>query len=449
MKNQIPLPVKAIVGVLLLIIISYSVFFFIQSTAVTAITASGSVEAVEVSISPEVNGKVVEVSRDLGQTVAAGDKLFGLDGAVMLAQQKLAKSNLESVMAGEETAKQAVALAQLQYDTAADTANSDDIKLRTENWSGSNPSEFDQPGWYFSLDEEFKVLLDSEASAKTDVETAKTNLTSVEERSAGQEFLSAENRLAAARVGFVIAQDVVDQVGDASDGTEMNTEADSNFEDAKTELADAQKEYADAMSTEGAQDILDARAKYQVAQTRVDAVQAKILTYKTGDRSTKFKLAEVTLAQATSQHNQAALAVQVAAANLELIDAQVAKLVVNSPINGVVQMRNVEVGEVVNPGTIVFNIIDLSQLSLTVFIAEDRYGEISLGQRVEVTADSFDGQIFEGTVVQISDKAEFTPRNVQTSDGRKTTVFAIKIQISDPEGKLKPGMPADVKFIVE
>jgi multidrug resistance efflux pump len=112
-------------------------------------------------------------------------------------------------------------------------------------------------------------------------------------------------------------------------------------------------------------------------------------------------------------------------------------------------MRNVEVGEVVNPGTIVFSIIDLSQLSLTVFIAEDRYGEISLGQRVEVTADSFDGQIFEGTVVQISDKAEFTPRNVQTSDGRKTTVFAIKIQISDPEGKLKPGMPADVKFIVE
>lgn len=449
MKNQIPLPVRIIVGLLLLTIIGYSIYFFTSSSNIGAITASGSIEAVEVSISPEINGKVAEVAKDLGQAVVVGDKLFGLDGAVLLAQQKLATANLETAKAAEETANQAMVLAQTNFDSAADTANNEEVKLRTQNWSDTNPSEFDQPTWYFTLDEEFKVLLDSEQSAKGDVDTAKANLESVEERSASKDFLDAEKRLAAARMGYQIAQDVVDQVGEATDNSEMQTEADSKLEDAKTELSDAQKEYSDVLSTEGAQDILVARARYQVALTQVDAIQSKIQTYKTGDRSTKYKVAEATLAQATSQHNQATLNVSSAEANVELMDAQVAKLTVTSPINGVIQMRNIEVGEVVNPGTVAFNIVDLSQLSLTVFVSEDRYGEISLGQNVEVTVDSFAGTIFNGEVVQISDKAEFTPRNVQTSDGRKTTVFAIKIQINDPEGKLKPGMPADVKFIVK
>jgi len=53
---------------------------------------------------------------------------------------------------------------------------------------------------------------------------------------------------------------------------------------------------------------------------------------------------------------------------------------------------------------------------------------------------------FSGTVTQIADQAEFTPRNVQTEEGRKTTVFAVQLQVSDTQNRLKPGMPADVLF---
>jgi HlyD family secretion protein len=60
--------------------------------------------------------------------------------------------------------------------------------------------------------------------------------------------------------------------------------------------------------------------------------------------------------------------------------------------------------------------------------------------------DSFAGKSFTATVIHVSDQAEFTPRNVQTTEGRKTTVFAIKLRVDDPDGKLKPGMPADVVF---
>jgi hypothetical protein len=61
--------------------------------------------------------------------------------------------------------------------------------------------------------------------------------------------------------------------------------------------------------------------------------------------------------------------------------------------------------------------------------------------------DSFPGETFSGTVVYISDQAEFTPRNVQTVEGRKTTVYAIKLNVPNADLKLKPGMPADVTFI--
>jgi HlyD family secretion protein len=89
---------------------------------------------------------------------------------------------------------------------------------------------------------------------------------------------------------------------------------------------------------------------------------------------------------------------------------------------------------------------NLNDLTITVYVPEDRYGEIHLGQEVSVSVDSFPGQTFTATVSSIADQAEFTPRNVQTVQGRSATVYAVKLKVSDPEGKLKLGMPADVVF---
>jgi multidrug efflux pump subunit AcrA (membrane-fusion protein) len=88
----------------------------------------------------------------------------------------------------------------------------------------------------------------------------------------------------------------------------------------------------------------------------------------------------------------------------------------------------------------------LDNLTITVYVPEDRYGELSLGQSATMTVDSFPGETFTATVSHIAEQAEFTPRNVQTMEGRTSTVFAIKLQVQDPGGKLKPGMPADVTF---
>ena len=123
-----------------------------------------------------------------------------------------------------------------------------------------------------------------------------------------------------------------------------------------------------------------------------------------------------------------------------------AKLTVSAPADGVILTRNVEPGEVVNPGSILLTLGRLADLTMTVYIPENRYGEISLGQSVDVSVDSFPGETFIASVINISDRAEFTPRNVQTIDGRKSTVFAIKLRVDDPNSKLKAGMPADAVF---
>ena len=88
----------------------------------------------------------------------------------------------------------------------------------------------------------------------------------------------------------------------------------------------------------------------------------------------------------------------------------------------------------------------LDKLSITVYVPEDQYGEIKLGDSAVVSVDSFPDEFFDAIVTRIADQAEYTPRNVQTEEDRKTTVFAVELSVTDPGGKLKPGMPADVNF---
>jgi HlyD family secretion protein len=97
-------------------------------------------------------------------------------------------------------------------------------------------------------------------------------------------------------------------------------------------------------------------------------------------------------------------------------------------------------------GTQALTIGQLDHLTITVYLPEDRYGEVALGDETTVTVDSFPGTIFHAVVVRIADKAEYTPRNVQTDEGRRTTVFAVQLSVEDSSGRLKPGMPADVLF---
>jgi HlyD family secretion protein len=166
----------------------------------------------------------------------------------------------------------------------------------------------------------------------------------------------------------------------------------------------------------------------------------------TGADSPQVQAAAKVVEQARAALEQVKTNVAAAQSRLNTVETQLKKISIFAPMDGVILTRNVEPGEFVQPGAVTFAMANLDALTITVYVPEDQYGNISIGQQATVTVDSFPGETFDAEVVHIADQAEFTPRNVQTVEGRSATVYAIKLKVTDSEGKLKIGMPADVVF---
>jgi len=119
---------------------------------------------------------------------------------------------------------------------------------------------------------------------------------------------------------------------------------------------------------------------------------------------------------------------------------------ITAPISGVIMVRAIEPGELAGIGAPIVTMADLSEVKLMVYISEKDVGKIQLGQKVSVSVDSYPDRKFIGKVIYISERAEFTPKAIQTKEERTMQVFGIKIKIPNPDQKLKPGMPADAEF---
>lgn len=133
-------------------------------------------------------------------------------------------------------------------------------------------------------------------------------------------------------------------------------------------------------------------------------------------------------------------------ANVELIKKQISDSHIISPVDGFIVNRFVEIGESVNYGSSIYKVSDLSVVKMVVYVNEVNLGKVKLGQKAEISIDSFNDKVYEGKIIYISPEAEFTPKNIQTKDERTKLVFAVKIQVDNKENELKAGMPADAKI---
>ncbi len=442
--NRPPLPVIALVVLIILSTAGYFAWQALAPKADTKLAASGTVEAVQVAIAPEISGKVAEVLVNEGDSVRAGDVLLRLDGTLLEAQKTLAAAGVDTAQSAAAAAQAAAAAARANYDLALIAALNEQKLTRLTDWNTAAPTEFNQPAWYFDSAAQSAAFQAESVAAQSALTKAQDALKFTQEKATSAGFIAAETRLATARAAFQVASELLTKSSSADQ--QLRDSAQRALDDAKSELTDAQKAYDDVVTTSGALDVLQARADLAIAQERADLAADHLRALQTGVNSPKVLAAQKAVDQADAVAAQAQSAIRQAEANLALIQAQAAKLTVTAPSDGVILSRSIEPGEVANPGSIVLTLGKLSDLTLTVYVAEDRYGEISLGQAVDVTVDSFPGEVFAATVTHIADRAEFTPRNVQTADGRKTTVFAIKLLLTDPQGKLKPGMPGDVIF---
>jgi HlyD family secretion protein len=435
-----PVPVLVLLA---LIVIVGGYFLIARLTARNngALTASGTIEAVEITISPEIGGKVVEVFVDEGNEVQTGDPLFRLDDTLLQAQRAVATANLDLATGAASTADAALATAQANYDLAVATARAESAASRTSDWA----SEF---GSTTTQSEELIAATNEVDDALAARDAAQESLSTLISDPASSDFAAAETRLLDARAAFNVAQAVLLRAN-LSTNADLRDAAQTDYDDANTELDDAQTAYDELKNSDAAQVILTARAELAVAQERYEAARDRLLLLQTGDYSLRVAVSAAALRQAEASAAQAHLTIAQAQASLDLVDVQIAKLTVLAPVDGVILSRSIQPGEVVAVGAKALSLGRLVDLSITVYVPEDRYGELSLGQPATVTVDSFPDLTFTATITHISDEAEFTPRNVQTVEGRSSTVYAIRLKVEDTEGRLKPGMPADVTFDVE
>jgi HlyD family secretion protein len=137
-----------------------------------------------------------------------------------------------------------------------------------------------------------------------------------------------------------------------------------------------------------------------------------------------------------------------AAAQVDLLRKKVRDCAITAPSSGTITLRSVEPGELVTMGMNVMRLTYLEKVKLTIYVNETELGRVHLGQLAKVTIDTFGkGKEFEGKIIYISPVAEFTPKNVQTKEERSKLVFGVKMEIQNPDGSLKPGLPADARIV--
>jgi len=138
---------------------------------------------------------------------------------------------------------------------------------------------------------------------------------------------------------------------------------------------------------------------------------------------------------------------QAVVSQIAQIDDQINNSVIKSPVAGTVLEKFAEAGELATAGKPLFKVANLEKMYLRAYITASQLTELKIGQQVKVFSDlgEKDSKEYAGTVSWISDKAEFTPKTIQTRDVRANLVYAVKISVKD-EGYIKKGMYGEILF---
>ncbi|KAA0080430.1 HlyD family secretion protein [Trinickia soli] len=139
--------------------------------------------------------------------------------------------------------------------------------------------------------------------------------------------------------------------------------------------------------------------------------------------------------------------VEAARAKLALDETTLSYTEVRAPFDGVIAVREAELGQLAGPGVAIFTIDELDHVWLRAYLNEPDVGRVRLGDSVDVKTDAYPSRVYRGRVSFISPQAEFTPKTVETHAQRVTLVYRIRVDIDNPTHELLPGMPADASIV--
>ncbi len=217
------------------------------------------------------------------------------------------------------------------------------------------------------------------------------------------------------------------RIEDIQSAEQAVTQAETNRKLAADELTRTQNLVNGGAATKEQLDREE--TKFRVAQSQLDQAEANL---------TKSRhLARPEEITAATAHVDQLVAAR------DAIQKMIDDSYIISPLKGTVTHKVAEQGELVAQGSTVATVTDLSSVYLMIYVTEEQLPRIKLGQKVDVTVDGLPHKVFEGRVTYISPEAEFTPKNIQTKDDRVKLVFGVKVEIPNPNGDLKKGLPAD------
>jgi HlyD family secretion protein len=173
----------------------------------------------------------------------------------------------------------------------------------------------------------------------------------------------------------------------------------------------------------------DAQTQLTSTQAAMQAAQQAFEKLKTGSRAEDIDAARARYEQAKAQSDMAL--------------QQLRDCVVTSLVSGTVTHKVANQGEMIGGNSTIVTVSVLDPVKLTIYISDKDLGKVKIGQKAQVMIDTYKDKKFQGSVIYVSPDAEFTPKDVQTQEDREKLVFAVKIEVPNPDGTLKPGMPAD------
>lgn len=436
------------------------------------VRGSGVIEATEIMIAPRISGKLAEVAVNEGDSVAAGSLVARLDTAELDAQVaqleaalKTAEARLEAALNGarpEQVEAARAALAQANAAVAGAAAATNTARKGFQRTTELRAAH-DAARMRFRAAE--AQLADAEQALALVRSGARSRQLDQARAAVRQADVALRKAEADLRRMDGLARDgaVSEQQHDAA--TSSRDAAAAQLDQARAALADLEAGARPEELRRAELGVAQAKANLEAArlaeraaaealsdrlgaQTALDAANTTLETARAQARAARAQLDLLLAGTRPEEVRAASEQVRQARETLRLARVQRSHCFLYAPRAGVVKTRVAEPGEAVSLGATVAVLLDTSRMWLRVFIPEADYGRVRIGDRAEVTVDSFPGDKFEGKVVDIASEAEFTPKNVQTPEERVKLVFGVKIDLKDTSSRLKPGMPADAVIVV-
>ena len=357
------------------------------------ILVSGNIELEQVNIGFKTAGRVIERTVDEGDKVTKGEVVARLDKDQLMRQRDREVASLAEAQASLDASRTGL---EMQTETSA---------------------------------------ADMEAR-QADLTTSQSRLSELKKGSRPQEIAEATAAVASAQSDYDHARKDWDRAQSLHKDDDIST---SQFDQARSRLDSADANLKAAKERE-------ALVKEGSRSEDIDQANAQVLKASAGIKSSKASALDIKRREEDVVAKQADIERE--KAQIALIDSQLSDTTATSPITGVVLVKSVDVGEVVAPGTAILTVGDIDHPWLRAYINETDLGRVKLGSKVRVTTDAFPGKVYDGKVSFISSDAEFTPKQIQTTEERVKLVYRIKIDVDNPQHELKSNMPADAEILV-